>query len=188
MGVVPLLSTTRWLAGRVGDTRQGRTALRQGVWLLVVAIASSGVMMALASCGGGAAQPAGTPAAAGGDTVQTQTQRVPVEAGGSYQDVSAAGLASMLKAKDFPLINVHIPYEGEIEPTDQFIPYNEIEQHLSGLPADRAAKIVLYCRSGSMSAIAARALVRLGYTNVYNLDGGMIAWKNAGYPLADKKR
>jgi rhodanese-related sulfurtransferase len=113
---------------------------------------------------------------------------VPVEGGGSYFDVSVAGLASMLRAKDFPLINVHIPYEGEIEPTDAFIPYNEIEQNLGRLPADKSARIVLYCRSGSMSATAARVLAKQGYANVYNLDGGMIAWKAAGHPLADKKR
>jgi rhodanese-related sulfurtransferase len=35
-----------------------------------------------------------------------------------------------------------------------------------------------------MSSIAARALVKLGFTNVWNLDGGMIAWQEAGYPLA----
>jgi len=34
-----------------------------------------------------------------------------------------------------------------------------------------------------MSVIAAKALVELGYTNVWNLDGGMIAWYEAGYPL-----
>ncbi|RMF32566.1 MAG: rhodanese-like domain-containing protein, partial [Chloroflexi bacterium] len=42
--------------------------------------------------------------------------------------------------------------------------------------------------SGSMSAIAARTLVKLGYTDVWNLDGGMIAWKAAGYSLVDKGR
>ncbi|HEX6383189.1 MAG TPA: rhodanese-like domain-containing protein [Anaerolineae bacterium] len=115
--------------------------------------------------------------------VATQTQTVPVEGGGSYTDVSADGLAAMLEDKDFPLINVHIPYEGEIEGTDKFIPFNEIEQNRDKLPADKDAQIVLYCRSGSMSSQAASALVELGYTNVWNLDGGMIAWKNSGRPL-----
>jgi rhodanese-related sulfurtransferase len=39
-----------------------------------------------------------------------------------------------------------------------------------------------------MSAIAARELVGRGYTDVWNLDGGMVAWKAAGYPLANKNR
>jgi rhodanese-related sulfurtransferase len=39
-----------------------------------------------------------------------------------------------------------------------------------------------------MSAIAARALVKHGYTDVWNLDGGMIAWERAGYPLLRKPR
>ena len=133
----------------------------------------------LAACG-----PVAKPA--GGQ--ELQTKKVPVEGGGSYLDVSAAGLASMLKSKESPLINVHIPYEGEIDGTYLFIPYNDIEAHLSQLPADKGAKLVLYCRSGSMSAIAARTLVKLGYTNVWNLDGGMIAWKQAGYPLLEKAR
>ena len=117
-----------------------------------------------------------------------QTQKVPVEGGGSYIDVGAAGLASMLESKDFPLMNVHVPYEGEIEGTDLFVPFDEIELNLDKLPTDRDAKLVIYCRSGGMSAIAARTLVQLGYTNVWNLDGGMIAWTEAGYPLVDKGR
>ena len=90
----------------------------------------------------------------------------------------------MLQAKNFPLINVHIPYEGEIASTDTLIAYNEIDQHLDRLPADKTASIVLYCRSGRMSTIAAEQLVKLGYTHIFNLDGGMIAWEKAGYTVS----
>jgi rhodanese-related sulfurtransferase len=111
-----------------------------------------------------------------------------VEGDGSYLDVSAVGLAAMLRNKDFLLINVHIPYAGELEGTDLFIPYDQIEANLDRLPTDRGAKLVLYCRTGGMAAIAARTLVKLGYSNVWNLDGGMVAWEEAGYQLVVKSR
>jgi rhodanese-related sulfurtransferase len=83
-------------------------------------------------------------------------------------------------------VNVHIPYEGEIAPTDAFIPFDQIGDHLDALPADKAAAIVLYCKSGRMSEIAANALVNLGYTGVSHLEGGMIEWQNAGHTVARK--
>jgi rhodanese-related sulfurtransferase len=103
--------------------------------------------------------------------------------GGSYTDVLVAELQTMLANKDFTFVNVHIPFEGDIANTDLSIAYNEIEQNLDKLPADKDAKIVLYCRSDRMSRIAAETLVDLGYTNVWNLDGGMVAWEQAGLPL-----
>jgi rhodanese-related sulfurtransferase len=106
--------------------------------------------------------------------------------GGSYTNVSATQLKAMLDKKEFAFINVHIPYEGEIAKTDAFVPYNEVEKNLGKLPADKNAKIVLYCRSGRMSAIAAETLVRLGYTNVWNMEGGMIAWETLGLPLTTR--
>lgn len=148
----------------------------------IVLIALAVVALALAACSGQSTSPS-----TGSEVdLAKQTQQVSVEGGGRYTDVSAAGLAVMLETKDFPLINVHIPYEGEIEGTDLFIPFDKIGQYLDELPADKNAQIVLYCRSGSMSATAARELVKLGYTDVWNLDGGMIAWKQLGYPLLDK--
>ena len=103
--------------------------------------------------------------------------------GGSYTDVSVAELQTMLADKDFTFVNVHIPFEGDIADTDLSVAYDEIEQNLDQLPADPDAKIVLYCRSDRMSRIAAETLVGLGYTNVWNLDGGMAAWEQAGLPL-----
>src|SRR3990172_5209494 len=103
--------------------------------------------------------------------------------GGEYQDISTAELKTMLENKDFTFVNVHIPFEGDIPDTDLSIPYDEIEQHLEELPADKGAKIVLYCRSDRMSNIAAEKLVQLDYTNVWNLEGGFNEWGNAGLPL-----
>lgn len=112
---------------------------------------------------------------------------VPVNVGkGAYTNVTPAQLAEMLNSKDFFFVNTHIPYEGEIEKTDAFIAYDKTAQLLGQYPADKSAKVVLYCRSGRMSAIAAQELVKAGYTNVWNLDGGMIAWEQAGYKLMSK--
>jgi len=111
----------------------------------------------------------------------TPERKVTVD-GKSYQVITVSQLKSMLDNKYFLLVNVHVPYEGEIKGTDLFVPYNEIEQNLSKMP-DKGAKIVLYCRSGRMSDIAAKTLTRLGYTNIRDVEGGMEAWTSAGYQL-----
>jgi len=103
-----------------------------------------------------------------------------------FTDISVTELSTMLETKDFVFINTHIPYEGEIENTDAFIPFDELERYADQLPADKGAKIVLYCRSGRMSEIAAAELAQQGYDNIYELDGGMIAWEEAGFPLIGK--
>lgn len=103
--------------------------------------------------------------------------------GGSYKNVTPKELNTMLKNKDFVFVNVHIPFAGNIAGTDLSIPYDQIENELSQLPSDKNAKIVLYCRSGHMSTIAAEKLVSLGYTNIWSLKGGMVEWEKAGFAL-----
>jgi rhodanese-related sulfurtransferase len=114
-------------------------------------------------------------------SVEVIGQMVTVD-GGSYMNVTPTELQNMLANKDFTFLNVHIPFEGNIPGTDLSIPYDQITQNLDKLP-DKSAKIVLYCRSGRMSAIAAETLVGLGYTNSWNLDGGMVAWEQAGFKI-----
>jgi rhodanese-related sulfurtransferase len=109
-------------------------------------------------------------------------ETVPAESG-SYNNITSSELNTMLKDKDFIFINVHIPFAGNIAGTDVSIPYDQIEKNLSQLPLNKNAKIVLYCRSGRMSTIVAEKLVSLGYANVWNLEGGMMEWEQAGYEL-----
>lgn len=104
----------------------------------------------------------------------------------SFKNISSQDLNQILKNKDFYLINVHTPYEGEIEKTDTYLAYNRIENYLNKLPKDKNAKIVLYCQSGRMSEIAAETLASLGYSNVSNLVGGMVDWEKQGFNLIFK--
>ena len=58
-----------------------------------------------------------------------------------------------------------------------------IERDIEGLVPDKDASIVLYCGGGYRSALAADALAQMGYTNVTSMDGGIKAWRQAGYPM-----
>ena len=57
--------------------------------------------------------------------------------GGEYTDVSIAELQTMLENKDFTFVNVHIPFEGDIPNTDLSIPFDQIDQNLDKLPAEK---------------------------------------------------
>jgi len=118
---------------------------------------------------------------------QTES-KFPVEntTSATVTNITAQKLAEMMTNKDFVLLNVHIPYAGELPNTDLFIPFNNIEGNSDRLPKNKNAKIIVYCRSGSMSADASKELLERGYTNIYDLTGGMNAWKNAGFKLLDK--
>ncbi len=100
-----------------------------------------------------------------------------------YQNISMVRFVQMMDHKDFILINVHIPYAGEIPATDLLIPYNGIEQHKNELPNDTQTKIVVYCMSGPMGYFAAEKLVSMGYSRVIHFQDGMLSWKKAGKRL-----
>lgn len=53
---------------------------------------------------------------------------------------------------------------------------------ISNISYDKNTTIIVYCATGIRSANAAKTLINLGYTNVYNLDGGLINW---GFDLED---
>ncbi len=58
-----------------------------------------------------------------------------------------------------------------------------IERDIEAAIPDKQEPIVLYCGGGFRSALAADALQQMGYTHVLSMDGGIKAWREAGYPI-----
>ena len=57
-----------------------------------------------------------------------------------------------------------------------------IERDIEETIPDKQTELILYCGGGYRSALACDNLQRLGYTNVYSMDGGWKAWKDSGAP------
>ena len=139
--------------------------------LIAIAGAVAVLGLLLVACGG---------ADSGGSGVASTTPSggVAVLSPQDYQKALAVG--------DPFLVNVHVPYEGEIEATDAFVPFDKVKQNVNALPPDKDAPLYIYCRSGRMSAEAAIALREMGYTNIVDLAGGMEAWRAAGLPIVTR--
>ena len=58
-----------------------------------------------------------------------------------------------------------------------------IERDIEQKVPDRGAELILYCGGGFRSALAADNLLKMGYSNVLSMDGGIRDWRNRGYPL-----
>ena len=58
-----------------------------------------------------------------------------------------------------------------------------IERDIETLQPETATVLVLYCGGGFRSALAADALQKMGYEQVFSMDGGIRGWREAGLPL-----
>src|SRR5579863_6559790 len=63
------------------------------------------------------------------------------------------------------------------------IPHTDVQAKADQLPKDKEMPLLVYCRSGKRSAMACQTLAGLGYKKLYNLDGGILAWQDAGKPV-----
>jgi rhodanese-related sulfurtransferase len=96
----------------------------------------------------------------------------------SYHKVSASQAKSMMdEAQEFTLVDVRTANEYTTERIAGaiLIPVDSIKDRAAVELPDKGALIFVYCRAGNRSATASRALVSLGYTNVYDM-GGIIDW------------
>ncbi len=79
-------------------------------------------------------------------------------------------------------------YTGELGHISGTIlrPLQEIDQWVTELNGKEDEKIVLVCRSGNRSGVAAKYLIKKGFKKVYNMSGGMKAWNKLGF-LVEKE-
>ncbi len=101
----------------------------------------------------------------------------------AFESVSPQEFYRLMQNEDAFVIDVHVPEQKHLNGTDVWIPYDKIEEMQDLLPKDKNTPILVYCRSGHMSKIAASKLAQMGYKNIYDLDGGIIAWEKAGLPI-----
>jgi sulfur-carrier protein adenylyltransferase/sulfurtransferase len=99
--------------------------------------------------------------------------------------ISARELHARLSAGErFTLLDVREPHEWEIANLAEYgarlIPLADVAESVPEL--DLSAPIVVHCRSGARSAKAVRTLAAAGARQVWNLDGGILAWSDSVDP------
>src|SRR3989344_5103769 len=100
---------------------------------------------------------------------------------GSVELLSPGEFEKVIQNESVFLLNVHTPYQGQIDGTDEIIEdWENIEKYMDKLPKDTSVPIAVYCRSGRMSEAVAEDLKEMGYQKIYDLDGGMNAWEESG--------
>lgn len=63
------------------------------------------------------------------------------------------------------------------------LPVDTVRRKIVSVIPDKTQKIFVHCRSGMRSTKATKEMLKLGYTNVHNLQGGIIAWEQLGFPV-----
>lgn len=69
-------------------------------------------------------------------------------------------------------------------PGSKLIPLGQLQNRIGELRAAKNDPVVVICRSGRRSLQAANMLGQLGFTSVYNVQGGMLAWEKASLPVS----
>ncbi|BHH83804.1 rhodanese-like domain-containing protein [Desulforhopalus sp. 52FAK] len=109
----------------------------------------------------------------------------------NIQTIDSKTLRNWLDAdeKEFVLLDVREPGEvnaGKIEADDYLsIPRGLVEFQFTKKVKDLNKPIVVYCLKGARGVLATQSLKELGYTQVFNLDGGVLAWIEQGHPVSN---
>lgn len=127
------------------------------------------LVMALTACGGGET------AVANPDTASAQTGELSLA-----ETVDVQTVAGIMNRDDVVLIDVReqSEYDESHIPGVTLIPLGELAQRVDEIPTDKT--VIVTCRSGNRSGQATDFLRQNGFDNVHNMDGGILAWQQAG--------
>ena len=94
------------------------------------------------------------------------------------KEITAIELKNLKDNKtDYQLIDVREEFELEIcEIGGEHISMGEVMDHLDKI--SKTKQVIIHCKSGGRSGAICQALEAQGFSNVYNLKGGIIAWAN----------
>jgi rhodanese-related sulfurtransferase len=98
--------------------------------------------------------------------------------------------ARLDRAERFHFVDVREDHEYEEEHARGAIHLGKgvIERDIETVLPNKEEPIVLYCGGGYRSLLAADSIRQMGYGNVISMDGGMKAWRAAGYPVEKGRR
>ena len=107
-----------------------------------------------------------------------------------FSRLSPAGAVQLMNDEEDKvlILDVREPAEtagGKIAKATQ-IPVGSIDQRLSELEKHRGKQVIVYCKTGTRSGIACKALNKAGFDRVHNMTGGIMAWQEAHLPLVKK--
>jgi rhodanese-related sulfurtransferase len=104
---------------------------------------------------------------------------------GAMQDVGTAEVTRLINRENAVLLDVREAkeYEGGRLPNAIHIPLSQLGSRAQELAKMAARPVVAYCATGRRSRIAAAALTRVGFKQLYSLHGGVEAWKKDSLPL-----
>ena len=103
----------------------------------------------------------------------------------NYKNINAGEFAELMEKNDHVVLDVRAPgelAEGSI-PGYQMINFFDADFGTKIDALDRAKTYLVYCRSGNRSGQACVRMANMGFTNLYNLQGGIGAW-NASIPVS----
>ena len=109
---------------------------------------------------------------------------------GSKGNVDPQGATALINQKDALVVDVRpsADYSKGHIINSMNIPLNGFSKQINSLEKHKEKPVIVSCRSGAQSTQACAQLRKAGFTDVYNLRGGILAWQSANLPLSRKKK